>query len=1062
MLVGLPLLLAIVLAMSGQSLPLPRPVLDLAQAQMNFALRRAGTVGAQATVGGVSIALDRRFRPRIHITDIRLADRDGHPVLELPAARLTFRLPSVSEPVQPLAVVLEGARINVQRRADGSFDLALGVKADDTPIQSYPEAIEEIRRALTVPLASTLRYIHVADVTALIEDARAGRTWTLNQGDLTLRRPAGELEAELSARVEGSDAGQLGMTFHIDLDQGTTRMEAQIASIPARDIAAQAAPLAALAVLDADVSGSLSAAVDGSGSLSQLSATLDLGQGALLPREDMQPVTFDAASMGLSFDPAANKVSLSDLEVTGPTLRISADGHAYLRDLQDGLPDTILTQLRFRDLSVDPEGLFTEPVRFTSGTLDARLRLDPFTMELGQVALVEGDRVLRGHGRVSAEPDGWHLSFDPSLNRIRRDQLLALWPVDLVPRTREWLDDNVLEGDLRRVRAAIRIAPGQTPRVSLSYAFQGGDVRFLRTLPPIEKGEGYASIHEDRYAMKLHRGQVTPPEGGPVTADGSSLVVPDLRDTPIHVKIALETDSSVTAALSLLDQPPFRFLSRAGRSPDIGTGHARVTALLDVPLVDDLKADAVGFDVRGKITDFSSDTLVEGRQLTAPILDLTAVPEGLAVSGSGTLGRLPFTATYRLPLAGGAAPSVEGEAMLSQAALEEFRIGLPDGLIAGQAPGRFRVDLPKDAPPDLHLTSNLVGMRGRLEAIGWTKPASEAGRLEVHATLGPVPQVRRLALKGGGLDAAGSVDLRDGGLEAARLSRVRLNGWLDAPVTLTARGPGQAPAVRVNGGRVDLRRLNLGGGGAGRGGDDTPIDAQLDEVRVTDALALTDMQGRFTTAGGFRGDFKGRVNGGAALAGRLDPARHGTSVRLVSQDAGGALRDAGIFGKVQGGSLDLQLVPRPAKGEYDGIAVASGLRVMDLPAAAGLVNALSVVGLADQLANGGILFESAHAAFRLTPGAIEVTRGAATGPSLGVSAAGVYRMTDTRFFMQGVVTPIYFLNGAGSTDGKGLFGMTWRLRGTPEAPQISVNPLSLVTPGPLRDALQGPAPRLAQ
>ncbi|WP_435167349.1 AsmA-like C-terminal region-containing protein [Falsirhodobacter sp. 1013] len=1063
--VGLPLAVAGFLALSGQPLPLPRAVLDLAQTQIDLTLRRAGTVGTRVQVGGVSIALDRAFRPRIEISDIRVSDRGGSPMMVLPAARVTFNHPTLAEPLPAArAITLDGARLNVRRREDGSFDLAFGVAASESPIQSYAQALDEIRRILTLPVAEALRFIDVRNVGVTIDDARAGRVWELADGTLTLRRPENVLQAELSADVDGTSTGRVGIGLAVDPASGTTAIKVRVDGVAAPDIAAQAAPLAPLNVLRAEVAGTMAASVDGEGTLTGFDAALDLGPGALAPREGMEPIPFDSAAMALAYDPAARTVTLNRLNVQGPMLRVTADGKAYLRDLKAGIPETILGQLRFQDIAVDLKGQFIEPVRFSSGMLDARLRLDPFTVEIGQLALVEGDRILRGHGRVSADEGGWRLSFDPSLNRIRRDQLLALWPVRLVPRTREWLDENVLEGDLRNVRAAIRIAPGQEPRVSLNYGFQGGDVRFLRTLPPIEGGEGYASIHAERYAMKLARGHVTPPLGGPVTADGSTLVVPDLRDRPIHVNINLKTDSSVTAALSLLDEPPFRFLSRAGRSPDIGTGRAQVQTLLTVPVVPDLDPDDVGFDVQGRITDFTSSTLIEGKHLTAPELRLTANPDALTVGGEGELETVPFRATYRLPLKGGT-PTVDGTATLSQGAVDAFRIGLPKGLISGRAPGTFHVDLPKGGAPELHLTSDLKGIGAGLAAIGWSKPANATGALEVQATLGDVPEVHRLHVEGGGLDATGAVRLTaEGGLRDVRLSRVRLNGWLDAPVVLTARAGQTTPAVAVTGGTVDLRRLDLGDGGGEGDGDsgNTPIDARLDTLRVTDTLTLTDMDGTFATAGGFQGRFTGRVNGGTPVSGDVGPAAHGTAVHLVSQDAGGVLQSAGIFSKAAGGAVDLRLTPRAAKGEYDGQAVAQGMRINDLPLAAGVVNALSGIGAADQLANGGILFDQATAAFRLTPDAIEVHRGEATSPSLGVTAEGVYRMADQRFFLQGVVSPVWFLNGAGSHDGEGVFGAAYTLRGTVDDPEIGVNPLTLLAPGAMRDLFRGPAPRLAE
>ena len=112
----------------------------------------------------------------------------------------------------------------------------------------------------------------------------------------------------------------------------------------------------------------------------------------------------------------------------------------------------------------------------------------------------------------------------------------------------------------------------------------------------------------------------------------------------------------------------------------------------------------------------------------------------------------------------------------------------------------------------------------------------------------------------------------------------------------------------------------------------------------------------------------------------------------------------------------------------------------------------------------GIVFNSAQAEFLMTPNAIEVTKGSAVGASMGVSMAGVYRSDTSALNMTGVVSPIYLLNGIGSIltrRGEGLFGFAYRLGGTAEAPDVKVNPLSILTPGMFRDLFRAPPPTLA-
>ena len=104
----------------------------------------------------------------------------------------------------------------------------------------------------------------------------------------------------------------------------------------------------------------------------------------------------------------------------------------------------------------------------------------------------------------------------------------------------------------------------------------------------------------------------------------------------------------------------------------------------------------------------------------------------------------------------------------------------------------------------------------------------------------------------------------------------------------------------------------------------------------------------------------------------------------------------------------------------------------------------------------------AEADFVLRPGEVEIERSSAVGASMGVSMEGAYQTGGGALAMEGVISPIYLLNGIGAfltRPGEGLFGFTYRLGGTADAPQVSVNPLSILTPGMFRDIFRTPAPK---
>ena len=88
-------------------------------------------------------------------------------------------------------------------------------------------------------------------------------------------------------------------------------------------------------------------------------------------------------------------------------------------------------------------------------------------------------------------------------------------------------------------------------------------------------------------------------------------------------------------------------------------------------------------------------------------------------------------------------------------------------------------------------------------------------------------------------------------------------------------------------------------------------------------------------------------------------------------------------------------------------------RLRNAPILAGLLDAISVVGMIDQLQGPGIVFTTVDSRFEVSPERIVVREGSAVGASLGISLDGVYEIAAKRFDMQGVISPIYLLNGIG-------------------------------------------------
>jgi hypothetical protein len=236
---------------------------------------------------------------------------------------------------------------------------------------------------------------------------------------------------------------------------------------------------------------------------------------------------------------------------------------------------------------------------------------------------------------------------------------------------------------------------------------------------------------------------------------------------------------------------------------------------------------------------------------------------------------------------------------------------------------------------------------------------------------------------------------------------------------------------------------------------------RLERLQISEGLALTAFRADLDTAGGMSGNFTGLLNGTAPVSGQVVPMGARSAYRIRSDDAGGLLKAAGLLRQAREGVLELVLTPAPEPGSYDGVLGIDQVRVKEAPALAALLNTVSIVGLLEQFSGQGLHFGRVDARFRLTPDRLILLEGSAVGASVGISMDGYYRLDDKRMDMQGVVSPVYLLNGIGEAftrPGEGLIGMNYTLTGLSSDPAVSVNPLSALAPGFLREMFRRPAP----
>ncbi len=189
----------------------------------------------------------------------------------------------------------------------------------------------------------------------------------------------------------------------------------------------------------------------------------------------------------------------------------------------------------------------------------------------------------------------------------------------------------------------------------------------------------------------------------------------------------------------------------------------------------------------------------------------------------------------------------------------------------------------------------------------------------------------------------------------------------------------------------------------------------------------------------------------------------GYGLTIEANDAGAVLRALDILDTIQGGRLAIV-------GRSEGPLPASPLEarieardyvVVDAPLLARLLTVASLTGISDLLSGKGVRFERLIGAFTLEDGTLRTDLIRAYGASLGLTAKGEIDFDSARVDLKGTVVPAYSLNRVlgkipllgwllTGGEGEGLLAVTYHMTGDLGDPEVSVNPLSALTPGFLR------------
>lgn len=975
-----------------------------------------------------------RHMIEFQILEVRFFTGSEQAMLSIPKISVSFNIHSLLGGIlAPASLRLNGAKIHLVRDENGKINWGLG---DAPPDANQSDANASIGALLIDSLIGDydpfkpgrqLRELVVSNAEVTLEDRSTGVSWKLPNTNFSVNRTA--TGATLLGGITVEDPiGPAQITVQADYHHLKGFDGVGLWSTKVDFTALRLAPLSRLgpgfevfSSLDVPVSGHIEGT--GGGYSGDAKVFFDVAGGAgRLRLLDADATQYELAGLVLkgSYDWSSRHLSIAQLKanvVNGPTLGLT-------------------------------------------GTIDG----------------------------VAAGDSSLSLALEGTYDNMAFDALNAMWPPSLAPNPREWIVANLSKGVVHDGVISLVAAskPGHpddldVQKVEGHFRADGVTVRYLPTMPLLRDVSGMASFDDKTFTIAIATGQVAG-----LKAKSGKVLFTDL-DKPIpKADIAADATGSLADTMRLIDQKPFEYAHAVGIDPSVVGGDADIHLHLEFPLLKDVRLEDVAVGVHATVVDAKMPQVLAGLDLTQGHLVLDLDDKGMDVTGPIALGGIAAQLTWRQNFTAKAPFHSRYEIKATDvdvAGLKLFGLDTPpftSPWMEGHMTATVVATASRQRRTDIAINADLTQARMSFPGLGWRKEERTTAGAKAQLVLeaGKLTDIPRFEVVAGDL-------LTDGAIEMGPNSHVRritfnhLNyGRTNMDGVIDVKTDG-AMAMSFRGASFDAEPLvSSDENDDAKPGDDESkpdpnapmitLDAQFKRVwlsregGVDDAFAslYTDMgDWRAVSVNGKVGtdhkDFKFTVT-------PQGPDKR--VLKITSEDAGAMLRAFDVYDDLVGGtlSIDGSFADDKRFKPLTGMIKIDHFNVVHTPALAHLLTVASLTGVVDLLQGQGISFSSLQAPFELSEGRLRVHDAQTAGSALGLTANGDIDMKLGRLALEGTLVPFYSLNSVlgdvpglgwlmtGGEKGGGLVAFNFSMKGPTNDPEVSINPLSALTPGFLR------------
>ena len=1019
-------------------------------------------------------------RVNIIIVGTRIFDSAGRIVAQAPKAEIGLAaMPFVTGHIEVRRIDLVGVQLTLVHAKNGA--LRLGIEKDRTSADVLDRIREAIEKSGNGP--STLDKFAVSKARLAFYDEQTGLFLVAPDAEIEvgneLAGASRHLVANVNANVEVT--GQPAhVTAKVSFPHAGKDLKADL-GVTGLELTALARNAATFAFLQPfDLRADLSASFVVKQGTQLKSADLDVSATGIIGGFG-SPLKVRNVSLLGRYDGETKRLLIEDATLKGDSVGAHAQGLANITLAADGTfasanLDITADKIFFPMASAKaPTTLGGFGLRGTYTAQDRTFAIDRLSLNGALSGTLQGRVVLLQNQSPAIQASG---TIDPLSVR----DLVHYWPPTVAAGARSWVDQNVRAGRIGPVAVTANIAAGQLsapalPDQALKVALpiKDASVVYVKGMTLLTNANAQGVLTGDTFSVDVTSARV-----GPLAVQKAKVVIPELHKHGTAGDISATIQGRVRDLLKILDEKPLQYPTRFHINTSETAGTVVADGTFHVPMVKNVGIDQIPIRVKA-LTKGLALSLGQDTKLSNGDVTFNVDNAHLHAQGTVNYGPAPVT--------------VDWNEIFSSRSDITTRLNVR-GTLDEQARAALKLKLGDFFTGPVGVNANLQGHQGKMRAvqvtvdltpatisfdtISYRKPPGTAASAQVVARLDQKGAISAadLTLSGAGLSAQGTLSFAaDGSLSRAELPALRAGSANDFALTYTE-GPNGAD-IFIRGHSVDGtalgRRDNTSASAKQESTTRYHILARVDRMQLKENTVLSPFNAEATVVGS-RFQMLSLTTGmskGDSVSASIVPAADGRHVTVNASDAGALLK--GVFGldNISGGRLTVaaKMPPLNAKGgpDFAGTLTIRDFKIENQPFFARLFSAGSLGGLLDLMRGSGIVIDKLEMPFSAANDVVNIRDAHAAGPSVGLSGDGYIDRRNSTIDLKGAVAPLYGINSVlgaiplvgnvlVSKQGEGIVGVTYEASGSLDEPKISVNPLSMLTPGIFRRIFEGRVP----